>query len=96
MAKPQLLVPFVAAPGKASELKQQLINMLAPTHAEPGCEFYRLYESESEGNFFFHELWKSQEDLDQHLHSPHFLHFEKAIQGLVSGPLTIHKVSELG
>ncbi len=95
MAKVELLVPILAAPGKAEELKRQLTSMLAPTHAEPGNEFYRLYESEAEGNFFFHELWKSQEDLDTHLKSPHFQQLEMAMRGLLAAPLTIHKVSEL-
>ena len=96
MAKVELLVPIVAVSGKAQELKKHLVAMLAPTHAEPGNEFYRLYESETEGSFFFHELWRSQEDLDQHLKSPHFEQFEKAVQGLTLGSPMIHKVSVVG
>ena len=95
MAKVELLVPITAVSGKAEELKRHLTALLAPTHAEPGNEFYRLYESETEGNFFFHELWKSQLDLDQHLQTPHFKQAEKAVQGLIQGSLAIHKVAEI-
>ena len=96
MAKVELMVPFVAAPGKAQELKKHLTALLAPTHAEPGNEFYRLYESKVEGTFFFHELWKSQEDLDQHMQSTHLKQAEKAIPGLIQGSMVIHKVTQLG
>lgn len=96
MAKVELIVPLVAAQGKADELKQQMTSMLAPTHAEPGCEFYRAYESETPGKFFFHELWESQKHLDAHMESPHLKAFAKAIQELVSGGLNVEKVKELG
>ena len=70
--------------------------MLAPTNAEPANEFYRLYESETPGHFFFHELWQSQEALDAHLKTSHFKHFEEVTKKLLAKPLEINKVHEIG
>ncbi len=95
MAKIELIVPITAVPGKAQELRKHLAAMLAPTHSEPGCEFYRLYESENEGRFFFHELWSSSEALDAHAQSIHFKNLLKVTEGLLAVPLDINKVKEL-
>ena len=35
--------------------------MLAPTHAESGCELYELYESDSSGRFYLNETWESRD-----------------------------------
>jgi quinol monooxygenase YgiN len=95
MPKVELIVSAIAAEGKANELSAELQAMLAPTHAEPGCEFYRLYESERTGHFFFHELWGSEEALDAHRKTPHFVHMKQATQNLLAKPLEGHKVKQL-
>jgi quinol monooxygenase YgiN len=95
MPKVELIVAVTAAEGKAEELSVELQAMLAPTHAEPGCEFYRLYESEKPGHFFFHELWESAEALDAHRQTPHFRHMKAATQNLLAKPMEGHKVKQL-
>ena len=95
MAKVELIVLVKAISGQAAALKQEMVAMLNPTHAEAGCEFYHAYESSTAGNLFFHELWTSQEDLDRHMMSPHFVKFEKAIQPLLAEPLGINFVTGL-
>jgi len=93
--KVELIVPLVAQEGRADELKKVAQAMLAPTHAEPANEFYRLYESETAGHFFFHELWQTQEALDAHLKTPHFKHFSVVTKSLLAKPLEINKVREV-
>jgi quinol monooxygenase YgiN len=95
MPKVELIVSVLAAEGKADELSVELQAMLAPTHAEPGCEFYRLYESETTGRFFFHELWENQEALDAHRQTPHFKHMKQATQNLLAKPMEGNKVKQL-
>jgi quinol monooxygenase YgiN len=94
--KVQLIVPLIAQDGKADELRKQAVAMLAPTHAEPANEFYRLYESETPGHFFFHELWQSQQALDAHLQTAHFKRFSEVTKNLLAKPIEIDKVHELG
>jgi quinol monooxygenase YgiN len=95
MPKVELIVAVVAVEGKADELSTELRAMLAPTLAEPGCEFYRLYESETKGCFFFHELWESEEALDAHRQTPHFRHMKQATQNLLAKPMEGNKVRQL-
>ena len=95
MPKVELIVSATAAERKANELSAKLQAMLTPTHAEPGCEFYRLYKSERTGSFFFHELWESEEALDAHRKAPHFLQLKQATQNLLAKPLEGHKVKQL-
>ncbi len=95
MAKVELIVPAHAKKGKASELKAVLRTLVMPTRAEEGNEFYHLYESETEGHFFFHELWKSQEALDQHMRAPHFTDATGKMKPLLDGDLEINKVTDI-
>jgi quinol monooxygenase YgiN len=51
MAEVHVIARAVAGKGKADQLKALLQGMLAPTHAEPGCRLYELYESSERGVF---------------------------------------------
>lgn len=93
--KVQLIVPLVAQEGKAEDLRKAAVAMVAPTVAEPDNEFYCLYESETPGHFFFHELWRSQQGLDAHLQTPHFKRFSEATKNLLARPIEINRVHEL-
>ena len=51
MAEVHVIARAVARKGKEDQLKALLQGMLAPTHAEPGCRIYELYESGERGRF---------------------------------------------
>src|SRR5271166_952776 len=72
MAKVHVIARFVAREGRENQLRVLLHGMLAPTHAESGCELYELYESDSRGRFYLNETWESRDALDRHLATPHF------------------------
>ena len=59
---------FQAKPGKEVELKQILLNLVAPTRKESGCISYDLHQSpEDPAKFLFYETWASKAQLDVHL-----------------------------
>jgi quinol monooxygenase YgiN len=96
MAKVRVIARLVAREGKSAELRAQLQQMLEPTRAEKGCEYYELFESNLEGLFYFNELWTSQQDLDAHAASSHF----RAIMGgpvkeLLQEPLEVNLLAEV-
>ncbi len=63
---------FEAKPGKETELKQALIQLVAPTRREPGCINYDLHQlCDSPAKFLFYENWTSKAHLDIHLKSAH-------------------------
>ena len=95
MAQVRLIARLVAKPGKADELRPVLKAMLAPTHAEPGMEFYELFESHEGGRFLFNELWTSKEALDRHMATPHFKEFEAKSRELLTGPIELNLLTEI-
>jgi quinol monooxygenase YgiN len=92
LEKVHLIARLVAREGMESELKSVLYGMLEPTHAEPGCEVYDLYESNQAGVFIFNEIWESQDALQKHLASAHFKQLEEALTGLLEVPAELNIV----
>jgi quinol monooxygenase YgiN len=89
-----LICRFVARAGAEDQLRALLQGMLAPTHAEPGCRQYDLYETGTKGRFFLSERWQSQAALDQHMATPHFQRLKQIGGGLVSEPFEINYVKK--
>jgi quinol monooxygenase YgiN len=90
-----LICRFVARAGAEDQLRALLQGMLAPTHAEPGCRLYDLYETDTKGRFFFSERWESQAALDLHMATPHFKRLKQIGGELVSEPFEINKVKRI-
>jgi len=90
MADVYVIARSVARRGRENQLRELLRGMLAPTRAESGCKLYELYESDSQGRFYFYETWESQAALDQHAASPHFKHLEQTVGELVEGPFEVN------
>ena len=96
MAKVRVIARAVAREGKAAELKAVLQQMLAPTRAEKGCEYYELFEASEGGRFYFNELWTSQEDLEVHAASGHFHDLMvKQARALLAEPLEVSLLTEI-
>ncbi len=95
MEKTRVIARIVAKSGKEAELRTLLRGMLAPTHAEDGCEFYELYESNEPGRFYFYELWTTKAHLDAHCATPHFQNLVAAGAELFAGPPEINLVREV-
>ncbi|MGN9843186.1 putative quinol monooxygenase [Nonomuraea sp. H19] len=56
-------------PERADEVRRILTSLVEPTRQEEGNLEYHLHEHE-DGRFFLYEVWRSQEDLDQHNQYP--------------------------
>lgn len=79
-----------AKPGMEEQVKQEVQALVAPTRAEAGCINYDLHQSlEEKGLFLFYENWKSREDLDAHLKTPHLQAFQEKAERILAGPLEI-------
>ena len=90
MTEVRVIARSVAREGKESQLRALLQGMLVPTRAEQGCESYELYESDTEGRFYFDETWESKAALDKHTATPHFKHLEQAIGELLEEPFEVN------
>jgi quinol monooxygenase YgiN len=73
-----VLAKIKAKPDKIEELKAELVAMMEPSRAESGCVKYNLHVSdEDEAQFMFYEVWRSKEDFNLHIETPH-------LQGLLA------------
>jgi len=95
MAEVRVIARAIARKGKEDQLKALLQGMLAPTHAEPGCRLYELYESEERGRFYFYEVWDSRAALEQHVASPHYKHLEIIVMDLLEEPFEVNILKEV-
>jgi quinol monooxygenase YgiN len=90
MAEVYVIARSVARSGKEDQLRGLLAGMLAPTRAESGCKLYELYESGSQGRFYFYEIWESQAALDRHAASAHYKLLEQSVGELIQGPFEVN------
>jgi quinol monooxygenase YgiN len=86
---------FRDASERKSNFRALLQDMVAPTHAEPGCKLYELYDSDSRGRFFLYERWESQAALDLHMATPHFKRLKQTGEELVREPFEINFVKKI-
>jgi quinol monooxygenase YgiN len=91
----RVIARAVARKGKEDQLRELLQSMLAPTHAEPGCRLYELYESDVRGRFYFSELWENQAALEQHAASPHYKRLELIVRDLLETPFEVNILKEV-
>jgi quinol monooxygenase YgiN len=81
-----VVATFQARPGKETELKEILTDLVAPTRKEAGCLNYDLHAaSDNPAKFLFHENWTSQAHLDAHLQSAHIKALRPRVDELCSG-----------
>ena len=59
---------------KSNDLKQLLLPLIEPTRQEEGCLRYDICERE-DGVLLMYEVWRSKDDLDRHMQTPHMKHF---------------------
>lgn len=86
----RVIARAVAQRGRGDELKVLLRGLVQPTLAESGCKYYELFESNIAGIFLFNELWESQEHLDAHAASSHFMEIFDKARALLAEPLEVH------
>ena len=73
--------------GREDELGRRLDALLVPTRAEPGCLAYDLFRCTDDPSIWvLIEFWRSAEDLDAHVLSPHMTAFFASSADVVSRP----------
>jgi quinol monooxygenase YgiN len=92
----RVIARALARAGKEDQLRETLIEMLAPTRVEQGCRLYELYESSNRGLFYFYEEWESQDALDHHTKTPHYKRLAKNVRDLLEGDFEVNVLDSLG
>jgi quinol monooxygenase YgiN len=77
---------FTAKPGKEEEALEAFRALVGPTHAESGCVLYALHNgADDPSRLAFVERWRSREELEAHLASPHVQDILTRVDELFSG-----------
>jgi len=91
------LVRFEPRPGKETEFREQLLQVILPTRAESGCVAIRVFESVREPIVFaIHSEWADESAFDLHAQLPHTVRFLEAAERLLSHPVEGLRSREIG
>lgn len=91
MSELRVVAIIPARPGSEDVIRDALSTLVTATNGEDGCVSYDLFESAAApGTFMTIESWRSQEDLDAHLQTPHVGAAFAAASDHLAGDVAIH------
>jgi len=86
-----------AQPGKESQVRHELLSLVAPSRRDAGCLNYDLHQaSDNPALFLFHENWASKAHLDAHLQKPDLQAVLSRVGQLVAEPPQITLWRKIG
>ena len=91
-----VFVRFDAKPGQLERLRRELVTIIEPTRAEPGCLEFHLYEEKNaSGTLCVHSCWKDDAAIDKHLQLPHMKRFLAVLDDLVTNEVKAVRTQEI-
>jgi quinol monooxygenase YgiN len=85
-----VVVRIKAKAGLEGRVKQELIKLLAPTRAEPGCINFDLHQAADDPALFLvHENWVSEEALQQHFKMAYLRAWLGEAEALLAEPMEL-------
>ena len=88
--KVSVIAQAKARKGMEGTLREKLLSLVEPAHAETGCIIYDLYQARDDTSLFmFYECWKSKGDLEKHLQRPYIKSFMETADELLAEPVTV-------
>ena len=88
---------ITAKPGSEDAVREALSELVEPTRAEEGCIDYYLTVSAADPTVFVTvERWRSQENLDAHMRTPHIAAAFAAAGEHLAAPPAIHPLQPVG
>ena len=93
MTKIIVFASFYPKKEKSNEVKEIILNMIAPTRAEEGNEIYNFYETKKDDkkNISFHlfEIYKDSAALDFHRSTSHYKNYRSKVADLLDKPIEV-------
>ncbi|MGI4984166.1 MAG: putative quinol monooxygenase [Janthinobacterium lividum] len=84
-------------PGTGKALAAALQRCVVPSRLEAGCHFYTAHEDLADADrIVVIERWASQQALDAHKHTPHYLALGGEIGDIVTGAPQVSILRSLG
>jgi quinol monooxygenase YgiN len=89
-ASVSVVARYLAKAGKEEQVKQTLLDMVAPTRQEEANISYDLYQAKGQpAMFILEENWRSQEGLAQHMQARYFRAMDAAMADLLAEHYTV-------
>lgn len=85
---------FRPTPGRKDDLVEALRTTMPAVHAEQGCLLYAIHDAE-DGTITMIEKWESNDDLDAHGSGPAVVSLQAAIEGLVTEPAHVTRMTPI-
>lgn len=93
----RVVARLVAKEGQEEALGAELVGLLEPTRAEPGCVRYELWRNAADPReFTFVEEWASGEALEGHFETPHVRGALARFPDLLDGELDLRQYDVMG
>ena len=93
MTKIIVFASFYPKKEKSNEVKEIILNMVAPTRAEEGNEIYNFYETKKDDNknisFHLFEIYKDSAALDFHRSTSHYKNYRSKVADLLDKPIEV-------
>jgi len=93
MTKIIVFASFYPKKEKSNEVKEIILNMIAPTRAEEGNEIYNFYETKKDDNknisFHLFEIYKDSAALDFHRSTSHYKNYRSKVADLLDKPIEV-------
>ena len=88
---------FHARPGQGSAVADALLEVVAPSRAEPGCLSIHAFRSIRDPQLFYiHSRWQDEAAFDRHASLPHTARFVARMEPLIDHPFDVARTSQLG
>ncbi len=86
-----------AKPGNETQVRQELLSLVAPSRKDSGCLNYDLHQAlDNPALFLFHENWTSEAHLERHLQKPDLQAVLTRLGQLVAEPPQITLWKKIG
>jgi quinol monooxygenase YgiN len=83
-------------PAKATEAAAALSTLAAASREEDGCYAYDVFESATApGTFVTVEAWRSQDDMNTHMSTPHIAAAFEVLGPVIAGDIAIHPLKQV-
>ncbi|ALC30056.1 putative quinol monooxygenase [Streptomyces bacillaris] len=79
-----------------AEFLKLLNHMVVESNKEDGCHLYQLWRNAHDPySYTLIEHWESQEHLDAHGRTPHWIHFDDTVNGYLKSDYDEHHYTEI-
>ena len=88
---------FHAHPGNEPAVADALLDVLAPSRAEPGCVSIHAFRSIHDPRLFYiHSRWKDEAAFEVHAGRSHTVRFIERVEPLIDHPLDTTRAERIG